>query len=82
MRMQNLLEKHHSREGGFYSVNCFKSFLNKIQNLLRDSCEFRNICAYFDDSSPTCTISGGSHCGKHRELRAEKTSNKSIKQNK
>lgn len=53
----------------------FEACLNKIQNLLKDYCEFRNICMYFDLDNHTCTMAGGSHCGKHRSLEAEKRKN-------
>jgi hypothetical protein len=53
-------------------MTCFESFLTKIQDLIKDYCEFRNICPYFDPDSHTCTMAGGLHCGKHRKLKAEK----------
>jgi len=46
----------------------FESFLTKIQDLIKDYCEFRNTCPYFDPDSHTCTMAGGLHCGKHRNL--------------
>lgn len=50
----------------------FESFLTKIQDLIKDYCEFRNTCPYFDPDSHTCTMDRGLYCGKHRKLKAEK----------
>jgi hypothetical protein len=50
----------------------FESLLNKIQNMFRDYCEFRNICPYFNTDNFTCTDEGGLHCGKYRRFKAEK----------
>jgi len=58
--------------GGTCSVDRFESFLNKIQDLLKDYCEFRSVCPYFDLDSHSCTMTGGSHCGKHRILKQKK----------
>jgi hypothetical protein len=70
--MQCPQEKYCLKEGA-YSMDLFEAFLNKMQGLLKDYCEFRNICPYFYHDSHTCTMTGGSHCGKHRSLKAEKT---------
>jgi len=59
--------------GGTCSVDRFESFLNKIQDLLKDYCEFRSVCPYFDLGSHSCTMTGGgSYCGKHRILKQKK----------
>jgi len=58
--------------GGAYSVDRFESFLNKIQDLLKDYCEFRSVCPYFDLDSHSCTMIGGLHCGEHRILKQKK----------
>jgi hypothetical protein len=50
----------------------FESFLTKIQDLIKDYCEFRNICPDFDPNSHTCTIAGGLQCESHRNLKTEK----------
>jgi hypothetical protein len=41
--------------------------------MFTDYCEFRNICPYFDPDQFTCTNKGGSHCGKYRRFKVEKT---------
>jgi len=58
----------------------FESLLNKIQNMFTDYCEFRSICPYFDPDQFTCTNKGGSHCGKYRRFKAEKTMKEPAKQ--
>jgi len=51
----------------------FESLLNKIQSKFKDYCEFRSTCPYFDPHQFTCTNKGGSHCGKYRRFKMEKT---------
>jgi hypothetical protein len=59
----------------------FESIFNKIQSVFRDYCEFRSICPYFDPDNFTCANNGGSHCGKYRKLKAEKTVKEPAKPN-
>lgn len=51
-------------------MNCFELILNKIQNLLKDYCEFKSICPYFNIDNFTCTNNDVSHCGKYRRFKA------------
>jgi len=57
----------------------FETILNKIQNMFTDYCEFRSICPYFDPDQFTCANNGGSHCGKYRSFKAERTVNEPTK---
>jgi hypothetical protein len=49
------------------------SLLTRIQSRFKDYCEFKDSCPYFDPDHFTCINNGGSHCGKYRRFKAEKT---------
>jgi hypothetical protein len=55
------------------------SFLNKIQDAIKDYCKYKNVCLCFDPNAYTCANNESSYCGKYRAFEAEKTQKEAPK---
>jgi hypothetical protein len=62
-------------------LSSFGPFLFKIQNKFVNYCEFRSTCPYSDPDQFTCINKGGSHCGKYRHFKREKTMDEPAQSN-